>query len=252
MFGFSDTVCDRGVVRLGLAVLPSCARPKQRRRDSNDRASSRGEDISSEAASQARARRAIDCSGAIANSRSNPRPRRSTASSAPAKTTDGYGWRAYLTVGDEDNEEALEAVVFCLACAAGSLAGHDTWLGPVQAVTTTWLPIAIAVLSVFVAVLLPRHERDERRNDIEVEHSNRREEIALLRRQVEQQSEQAKRQEERYEDEDKAWLTVSQGSKSGGVSMDAYAFTVTNAGPAVARHVRVELRDASGRPEQSR
>lgn len=112
--------------------------------------------------------------------------------------------------------------------------------------TTTWLPIAISVLSVFVAVLLPRHERGEHRNDIEVEHSNRREEIALLRRQVEQQSEQAKRQEERYEDEDKASLTVSQGSKSGGVSMDAYAFTVTNAGPAVARHVRVELRDASG------
>ena len=109
-------------MRLGLAVLPSCARPKQRRRDNNDRASSRGEDISSEAASQARARRAIDCFG---DRELTEQPAAETlyCIECAAKTTDGYGWRAYLTVGDEDNEEALEAVVFCLACAAREFGG---------------------------------------------------------------------------------------------------------------------------------
>jgi len=37
-----------------------------------------------------------------------------------ATTTDGYRWRAYLAVGDEDveNEEAVAVYVYCPACSA--------------------------------------------------------------------------------------------------------------------------------------
>jgi hypothetical protein len=34
------------------------------------------------------------------------------------ESTDGFGWRAYLTVGPEHDEEIEEVAVFCPACAA--------------------------------------------------------------------------------------------------------------------------------------
>jgi hypothetical protein len=37
-----------------------------------------------------------------------------------ASTTDSLGWRAYLTVGDEDAEEVA---VYCTACAAREFGG---------------------------------------------------------------------------------------------------------------------------------
>jgi Zn finger protein HypA/HybF involved in hydrogenase expression len=35
-----------------------------------------------------------------------------------AESADGRGWRAYLVVGPEHDEETEEAVVFCPECAA--------------------------------------------------------------------------------------------------------------------------------------
>ncbi len=35
-----------------------------------------------------------------------------------AMTTDGIGWKAMLTAGDEDNEELIGVAVWCPACAA--------------------------------------------------------------------------------------------------------------------------------------
>ena len=35
-----------------------------------------------------------------------------------ATTADGYGWRAYLTVGDEDAEDVEEVAVYCPDCGA--------------------------------------------------------------------------------------------------------------------------------------
>jgi hypothetical protein len=36
---------------------------------------------------------------------------------------DGRGWRAYLTVDDADDEEPVEAVVFCPECATREFGG---------------------------------------------------------------------------------------------------------------------------------
>jgi hypothetical protein len=34
-----------------------------------------------------------------------------------ATTTDGRGWRGYLTVDDDDDDEPVEVVVLCPTCA---------------------------------------------------------------------------------------------------------------------------------------
>jgi len=34
-----------------------------------------------------------------------------------AETTDGLGWRAFLTVGDEDAEDEEQVAVYCSECA---------------------------------------------------------------------------------------------------------------------------------------
>ena len=41
-----------------------------------------------------------------------------------AMTTDGIGWKAMLTIGDEDAEDVQEVVVCCPACAAREFYGE--------------------------------------------------------------------------------------------------------------------------------
>lgn len=94
--------------------------------------------------------------------------------------------------------------------------------------TTAWVAIGISL----VAILLGWFERRDRKRAVSAEQRDRREELDLLRREIEAT-------EASHRIQATANVTARQGPRSGGERVDGYQFRVLNAGPAIARHVRL-------------
>ena len=95
------------------------------------------------------------------------------------------------------------------------------------------------VASFFYTVYSNRRERAARQAGLEREEANRREEIGLLRQQVETA------QEER-EERKTASMVAFRTQTSGGASYDTYTFVLSNIGQAAAQRVTALIRDVDG------
>ena len=97
--------------------------------------------------------------------------------------------------------------------------------------TSDWIATAAVVVSV-AGVVFTGFERRDRKRAVEAEQADRREELDLLRREIEI-TETSHRQQAT------ANVTARQGPSSGGEQRDGYQFRVLNAGPAIARRVQI-------------
>ena len=96
-----------------------------------------------------------------------------------------------------------------------------------------------AVASFFYTVYSNRRERTARERGFAREQENRREEIALLRRQVEMA-------EQERADRGRASITAIRRQSGGAGSSDTYTFVLANSGQGNARKVRAGIVDRAG------
>lgn len=114
---------------------------------------------------------------------------------------------------------------------------------------TAWVSSVIAGAALLFAVGTYFIERRQRRADIAQERTDRANQLAeerkLRQAELDLLRQQVEISERRLESARGAHVTVEQRDSSGGATFDTYRFDVTNAGPAAARHIEIELQEAA-------
>lgn len=104
----------------------------------------------------------------------------------------------------------------------------------------------VAALGVVGSVLVSVLQGQTNKRAIEKEATDRAAQLELFRAQLDLLRAQVEGAQEEREEQQRAYVSVDQGPKSGGEHADSYRFLVQNAGPPLVRHVTVRIDDKVG------